>query len=80
MLTLTCHFQFPDGPAALASITVEAPESRGEVEYAGDFHRLPNRFPRTQVSTLRLWARQVADQLGAQVQFSESGQYDTWAE
>ena len=80
MFTLTCHFQFPDGAVALASVSVPAPEDAAAVQYAGDSDRLPDKFAESEASTLRVWAKRVAVQLGAHLTLTDAGEYDTWAE
>jgi len=80
MYTFTAAFTFPDGATASASVTMEAPERRAEVNYAGEFSRLPDRFEKTFHSVLRAWATQVAEQIGATVEFTEEGKFEWWAE
>ena len=79
MLTITCHFQFPDGVTALASASAPSPHSDVEVKYAGDFERLPDRLPLRHVSVIKIWAERVAEAAGAKLSISETGLYDWWA-
>jgi hypothetical protein len=80
MVTTLCHFQFPDGRFALAQVRVEAPEDAAPVQYAGESDLLPDKFTESEASTLRVWAKRVAKQVGAELTITEAGQYDTWAE
>ena len=80
MFTVTCNFRFTDGAEASAKVTVGSPEVREKIEYSGAVSRLPNRFEATHATTLKLWAQQIADQVGAELSITEEGEYDTWAE
>jgi hypothetical protein len=79
MLTITCTFTFKDSAKATATLSVVGPEDFNRVEYGGAADRL-QKWDKASSCGIKLWARDIAAELGCALNVEEVGEYDTWAE
>lgn len=80
MKTATCTLKFRDGAAVTGTVTAAAPESENPITYTGAVDRLPHRYETGGPTDLEFLFRKFADELNAEVQVDESGEYERWAE
>ncbi len=79
MRLTVCTLNFNDGASLSGSVSVASPQSEGVIAYTGSVDRLPRRYKRGDGTDLKALFTVLANELGADLQVQESGEYDYYA-
>ena len=80
MVTVTCSFDFQDGATAKAVLRAASPQGEYPVELSGVKDRLPIMRSESSTYYFAIQMRQIAEQIGARVNITQEGVFDSWAE
>jgi hypothetical protein len=76
MITTTCTLTFKDGTTVAGRVAVETPFDDAHVIYSGHVHRLPRKLAKTSPAVLRVMFRNLARELGAEINITDEGKFD----
>lgn len=79
MRATVCELVFQDGARVKATVSNGSPEADSPVAYKGAMDRLPRTLPESDNATLKVLFGNLAREMSARLDVSESGEFEEWA-